>query len=71
MTIPDYVTLTAADLAYIGNTSDFLGIDPYTATVVSRPPEGIEACSKNAVSGFPYCVTQETKNIFGWNIGYL
>ncbi|KFY10959.1 hypothetical protein V491_07403 [Pseudogymnoascus sp. VKM F-3775] len=71
ITIPDYVPLTSEDLAYIGNTSDFLGIDPYTATVVSQPPEGVEACAKNTSSpNFPYCVTQETQNIFGWNIGY-
>ncbi|OBT57017.1 hypothetical protein VE04_03125 [Pseudogymnoascus sp. 24MN13] len=71
ITIPDYVPLTSEDLAYIGNTSDFLGIDPYTATVVSQPPEGVEACAKNSSSpNFPYCVTQETQNVFGWNIGY-
>ncbi|KAH7397668.1 glycoside hydrolase [Cadophora sp. MPI-SDFR-AT-0126] len=71
ITIPDYVPLTAEDLAYIGNTSDFLGIDPYTATVVSPPPGGIEACAANSSSPYyPYCVVQETANIFGWNIGY-
>ncbi|KAK7964331.1 glycoside hydrolase family 1 protein [Apiospora saccharicola] len=32
MTIPDYVPLTAEDLAYLNGTADFLGIDPYTAT---------------------------------------
>lgn len=71
MTILDYVPLTKEDLAYIGNTADFLGIDPYTATVVSQPPESVEACVKNASSPyFPYCVTQESTNVFGWNIGY-
>lgn len=71
MTIPDYVPLTAEDLAYIGNTSDFLGIDPYTATVVSPPPEGIAECARNQSGKLrPYCVVQETQNIFGWNIGY-
>ena len=71
ITIPDYVPLSAEDLAYIGNTSDFLGIDPYTATVVSPPPGGIEACAANSSSPYyPYCVVQETSNIFGWNIGY-
>jgi beta-glucosidase/6-phospho-beta-glucosidase/beta-galactosidase len=71
MTIPDYVPLSEADLAYIGNTSDFLGIDPYTATVVSPPDGGIPACASNSSSPyFPYCVVQETSNIFGWAIGY-
>tara|TARA_R110002060_G_scaffold15929_5_gene22175 strand:+ start:258 stop:872 length:615 start_codon:yes stop_codon:yes gene_type:complete len=71
MTVPDYVPLSAEDLAYIGNTSDFLGIDPYTATDVSQAPEGVEDCARNQSSPyFPYCVTQETQNILGWNIGY-
>src|SRR4051794_31935756 len=71
ITIPDYVPLTAEDLAYINHTADFLGIDPYTATVISAPPGGIAACAANSSSpNYPYCVTQETTNIFGWNIGY-
>lgn len=36
-TVPDYVPLTPEDLQYIGGTADFLGIDPYTATVVTPP----------------------------------
>ncbi|KAE8403267.1 glycoside hydrolase superfamily [Aspergillus pseudonomiae] len=72
-TLPGAKPLSDQDLAYIGNTSDFFGIDPYTATVVSQPVGGIESCAKNQSTGnslFPYCVMQETKNIYGWNIGY-
>ncbi|KAJ1333288.1 beta-glucosidase [Microdochium nivale] len=71
MTIPDFVPLTAEDLAYINGTSDFLGIDPYTATVVAPPSYGIEACASNSSDPlFPYCVNQTTLTTTGWNIGY-
>ncbi|KAE8139825.1 glycoside hydrolase superfamily [Aspergillus pseudotamarii] len=72
-TLPGAKPLSDQDLSYIGNTSDFFGVDPYTATVVSQPAGGIESCAKNQStenSLFPYCVIQETKNIYGWNIGY-
>lgn len=74
-TVPDYVPLTADDLAYIKGTADFLGIDPYTATVVAPPVDGdtdsISECASNSSSPyFPYCVNQTTVNQFGWNIGY-
>lgn len=74
-TIPDYVALTPDDLAYIGGTADFLGIDPYTATVVTPPtPDDVNSildCASNSSSiYFPYCVNQSTTNQFGWNIGY-
>ncbi|KAL1630984.1 hypothetical protein SLS56_004658 [Neofusicoccum ribis] len=71
MTIPDYVSLSEEDLEYIGGTSDFLGIDPYTATVVSPPPNGIADCASNTSDPlFPYCVEQSTLTTTGWNIGY-
>ena len=71
MTIPDYVPLIKEGLAYISNTADSLGIDPYTATVLSQHLQGVEACVKNVSSPyFPYCVTQDSTNIFGWRIGY-
>ncbi|KAH7031364.1 beta-glucosidase A [Microdochium trichocladiopsis] len=71
MTIPDYVPLSADDLAYINGTADFLGIDPYTATVVSPPDYGIPACASNSSDPFfPYCVNQSTLTTNGWNIGY-
>ncbi|KAJ5667690.1 uncharacterized protein N7477_006260 [Penicillium maclennaniae] len=71
--MPGARPLDHAELAYINRTSDFFGIDPYTATVVSPADEGIEACAKNhsaSNSLFPFCVNQETTNQFGWNIGY-
>ncbi|GME22738.1 glycoside hydrolase family 1 protein [Neofusicoccum parvum] len=71
MTIPDYVSLSEEDLEYIGGTSDFLGIDPYTATVVSPAPNGIADCASNTSDPlFPYCVEQSTLTTTGWNIGY-
>lgn len=71
MTVPDYVPLTAADLAYLNNTADFFGVDPYTATVVAPPDYGIAACAANVSDPFfPYCVNQTTTNIWGWSIGY-
>ncbi|KAH7034238.1 beta-glucosidase A [Macrophomina phaseolina] len=71
ITIPDYVPLTDEDLEYIGGTSDFLGIDPYTATVVTPAPNGIAVCASNTSDPlFPYCVEQSTLTSAGWNIGY-
>lgn len=74
-TVPDYIPLTPEDLRYIGGTADFLGIDPYTATVVTPPvmdnPDSITECASNSSNVFfPYCVNQTTVNQFGWNIGY-
>lgn len=67
MTIPDYVPLTEEDLKYINGTADFLGIDPYTATVVEPPPHGIAACAANSSDPlFPYCVKQFTNTSTGW-----
>ncbi|KAI1736968.1 glycoside hydrolase [Xylaria scruposa] len=72
-TLPGAKPLSTEELSYIGNTSDFFGIDPYTATVVSQPAEGIDACVANHSaenSLWPFCVVEETKNVYGWNIGY-
>lgn len=74
-TVPDYVPLTPDDLAYINGTADFIGIDPYTATVVAPPiPDSIDSileCTTNLSSPYsPYCVNQSTLTTTGWNIGY-
>ncbi|KAJ5301270.1 hypothetical protein PENANT_c023G02248 [Penicillium antarcticum] len=72
-TLPGAKPLSYSELAYINGTSDFFGVDPYTATVVSPADDGIEACAANKSTSnslFPYCVNQETKNVYGWNIGY-
>ncbi|KAH8689973.1 beta-glucosidase [Talaromyces proteolyticus] len=72
-TLPGAKPLTDAELKYIRKSTDFFGIDPYTATVVSPAPGGVEACSKQNTSTnslFPYCVTQEWTNVYGWDIGY-
>ncbi|KAJ5885487.1 CAZyme family GH1 [Penicillium taxi] len=70
-TLPGTKPLNSSELAYINGTSDFFGIDAYTATVVSPADGGIESCAKNSSNSlFPYCVKQETTNIYGWDIGY-
>ncbi|KAH0834314.1 glycoside hydrolase family 1 [Fonsecaea pedrosoi] len=74
-TVPDYVPLSPEDLAYINGTADFLGIDPYTATVVSPPVADSldsihECCANSSSTYFPYCVNQSTLTTTGWNIGY-
>ncbi|KAF7561084.1 hypothetical protein G7046_g3071 [Stylonectria norvegica] len=74
-TFADFVPLSADDLAYIGGTADFLGIDPYTATVIAPPvpddKDSVLECAHNMSSTFrPYCVNQTTVNIYGWDIGY-
>jgi beta-glucosidase/6-phospho-beta-glucosidase/beta-galactosidase len=72
-TLPGATPLTPQALKYIGNTTDFFGIDPYTATVVSQPAGGIDTCAKQNLTTnplFPYCVVQETTNVYGWDIGY-
>ncbi|KAJ4376051.1 hypothetical protein N0V83_001332 [Neocucurbitaria cava] len=71
-TIADYVPLTEEDLRYINGTADFFSIQPYTATVVSPPPnDTIAACAANTSHPLrPYCVTQSTTTTTGWNIGY-
>ncbi|KAJ5434741.1 hypothetical protein N7491_005336 [Penicillium cf. griseofulvum] len=50
-----------------------LGIFANPIFLVSPANEGIKACAATQSSLnklFPYCVKQETKNIYGWNIGY-
>lgn len=70
--IADYVPLSEDDLQYINGTADFFSIQPYTATVVSPPPnDTIAACAANIGHPLrPYCVTQSTTTTTGWNIGY-
>lgn len=71
MTIPDYAPLTTEDLVYIGNTSDFFGVDPYTATVVTPPSYGFAACAANSSDTFfPYCANQSTLTSNGWDVCY-
>lgn len=74
-TIHDYVPLTPEDLEYMNGTADYLGIDPYTATVIAPPSPGdkgsILECAGNYSSSYrPYCVNQTTVDVYGWNIGY-
>jgi len=71
---PNYVPLTAEDLAYLNGTADFMGVDPYTSTVITAPPGGIAACvanpNKTTNPLFPFCVVQSETTQLGWDIGY-
>lgn len=74
-TFEDYVQLSKEDLEYMNGTADFMGIDPYTATVIAPPvpddKDSVLECAGNSSSTLrPYCVNQTTTNSFGWNIGY-
>lgn len=72
-TLPGAEPFTKEDLEYIGGSIDFVGIDAYTSNVISVPAEGIEACKKQNLSTnalYPYCVNQDTINVYGWDIGY-
>ncbi|KAL4874325.1 glycoside hydrolase superfamily [Aspergillus karnatakaensis] len=72
-TLPGAHPLSDSELEYVANTTDYFGIDPYTATVISPPNDGITPCTAQNLTTnplFPYCVTQETTNTYGWNIGY-
>lgn len=72
-TLPGARALSKKELAYIGGTADFFGIDPYTATVVTPADQGVNACVAEGKPNnplFPYCVNQSWENKYGWNIGY-
>uniref|UniRef100_A0A060SWR9 ARAD1A07458p n=1 Tax=Blastobotrys adeninivorans TaxID=409370 RepID=A0A060SWR9_BLAAD len=63
--------LSDDDLKLIANTSDFLGVDPYTVTVVSPSDQGGKACMANVSNPlWPYCANQISEDIHGWAIGY-
>lgn len=64
-------TLTQDELNRVANTSDFFGIDPYTITVITPPPDGIEACAQNKSHPlWPTCVQEGQLANDGWAIGY-
>lgn len=70
-TMKNVTSLSSKDLEMIGNTTDFFGIDPYTATVVTPPEGGIAACAANSSHpSHPYCVVQSFVGSDGWEIGY-
>jgi beta-glucosidase/6-phospho-beta-glucosidase/beta-galactosidase len=67
-TIKDYVPLSQEDLAYMNGTADFLGIDPYTATVVEPPSYGIEACANNQSE---YVTQAAARDMFRLTISFV
>lgn len=69
-TMPNVTLFTEEELKWIGHTADFYGINAYTSQVVSPPPNGIEACSKNSSDPlWPYCILREEVASTGWAIG--
>lgn len=71
-TYPDYVPLTAEDLAYLNGTADFLATDYYVGSVISGTPESLAACIADYDNdgNAPYCVDQAVNTTTGWDIGY-
>ena len=65
------IFFSAEELKNVSKKSDFLGIDPYTYTVVTPPEDGIAACQGNTShSLWPMCVNQTLTSEDGWKGGY-
>lgn len=65
------INFSEAELQEVKFGSDFLGIDPYTYTIITPPKGGIEACQKNNTHPlWPFCVEQSQERADGWAIGY-
>ncbi|KAJ5808778.1 beta-glucosidase 1A [Penicillium riverlandense] len=63
--------LTKKQLARYKGKCDFYGIDAYTASIVTQPPEGIDACAKNPSNPlWPTCVVQTTVTGTDWQLGF-
>lgn len=65
------IFFSAEELKNVSKKSDFLGIDPYTYTVITPPENGIAACQGNTShSLWPMCVNQTLTSEDGWKGGY-
>ena len=65
------IFFSAEELKNVSKKVDFLGIDPYTYTVVTPPEEGIAACQANTShSLWPLCVNETQTREDGWKMGY-
>jgi beta-glucosidase/6-phospho-beta-glucosidase/beta-galactosidase len=63
-------SLTEAQISLIHGKIDFFSFDPYSAQYVTTPPEGVEACTKNASNPlWPTCVVTTNVDANGWQIG--
>lgn len=70
-TVPGVTSLTPEVLAKLNGTCDFIGLDPYTPTIVSPPPGGIDACAGNLSHPMhPICLTTGYVGTDGWQLGY-
>ena len=59
--------LSAADLAYINGTADFISVDPYAAGFATSAPNGINACAANSSDpNWPICVVNTNVQKDGW-----
>src|SRR5699024_6835868 len=67
----DQFRLSAGELQMVSNHCDFLGIDPYTVTVIEPAPEGIAECAGNPDHYlWPECVIQSQTDQHGWKVEY-
>ncbi len=62
---------TDAELQEVKGGCDYLGIDPYTYTIIKAPEGGVEACQNNQTHPlWPYCLVQTEQRPDGWALGY-
>ncbi|RDW59066.1 hypothetical protein BP5796_11990 [Coleophoma crateriformis] len=73
-TLQDYIPLSTDDLAYVGGTVDFIGVDVYSIPVIIPVVDDYQACGLNNDTTsnpyWPYCVYPVYETVNGWNVGY-
>jgi hypothetical protein len=61
---------SAADLAYLNGTVDFLSVDPYVSQFAAAAPNGISNCAANVSDPlYPNCVVLTNVQEDGWLMG--
>jgi beta-glucosidase/6-phospho-beta-glucosidase/beta-galactosidase len=62
--------LTEDQLKLIHNTMDFFSFDPYSSSLTTSPPGGIDACASDPSNPlWPTCVVSANDDSNGWLIG--
>ncbi|KAJ5915872.1 glycoside hydrolase [Penicillium verhagenii] len=63
---------TRQELELAKGSCDFYAIDAYSGYYIQAPPNGVEACSKDASDpNFPICAITSSTGLDGWDNGYL